>query len=423
MKSDRLLLAGLALVCRVVHADDSKWMMEYYKHPEPSKIAAYLTRSQKENLLSTPNTQAVTIGFMSQVIHDNPSSVTDWLQMSEKFPKADRQVILTAAWYSRVPQAIDYFKKTNVNAFAGQTPPDLNAFHIEQASDLDFYWARYFASGNPVPIRRIISALEYEKYSGALEKYKSSEKTKEDEKAAVYDSIFQAAMWSIESNCKQDQNIYTICKELFFSHELNETEKLWLVMALSKAKPKEFAVKLVSGKNPHLEITKSPPQTGIDSSGHGGQKDDQPVADSENRKTEEDFGAQLFLTEDKKFFDEWNKPQTPQLSPSDRARRNVPLHTVVLFSNPGLDQSESADVTADITVRKPDGNIYAEQKNLVCWKGKYGGAPFSLQLARSRLGIRIEPQDPMGSYSVEVVIRDNVKKVELKLRKTFVVEK
>lgn len=423
MKPNKLIFVIGLFVCSKLRADDSKWMMGYYKHPDPAKLGAHLQQWQKEGSLSNANVQAVTIGFVSQVMHDNPDLVTGWLQMSEKFPKADRQAILTAAWYARVPQANDYFTKANVNAFAGQTPPDLNKLPIKEASDLDFHWASYFASGNPVPIRRIISALELEKYSGAMEKYKSSKKTKEDEKAAVYDSIFQAAMWSLESNCKHDKAIYAICKELFFSHELNETEKLWLVVALSKARPDEFAFKLVSGKNPHLEITKSPPPIGLDRTGQGWKANSESIADSENRKSEKDFGAQLLLTEDGKFFEDWNKPETPNLTTAERARRNVPLHTVLLFSNPGLDKAESVDVTADITVRRPDGSVYADQKNLVCWKGKYGGAPFSLQLSQSRLGIRIEPQDPAGTYSVEAVVRDNIKKVELKLRKTFVVEK
>ena len=398
-------------------------MMQYYKHPEPAKIDNYLDQSRKQGLLSSQNTQAVTIGFLSQVMHGNPDLVTHWLEKSEKFSNADRQVILTAAWYSRVPQATEYFKKANINAFAGQTPPDVNAVRIETAADLDFYWARFFASGNPVPIRRIISALEYEKYSGALEKYKSSKKTKEDEKAALYDSIFQAATWSLKSNCKQDARVYTICKELFFSHELNETERMWLVLVLSKARPDEFAVKILSGKNPHIEITKSPPPLGMDKTGQGWLEDGKSAADTENRKSEKDFGAQLLLTEDEKFFNDWNKPETPNVSLADRARRNIPLFTVLIFSNPGLDKTESADVTADTTVSKPDGTVYAEHKDMVCWKGSYVAAPFSLQLSKSRLGIRIEPQDPAGTYSVEVAVHDNIKKVELKLHKTFIVEK
>jgi hypothetical protein len=37
--------------------------------------------------------------------------------------------------------------------------------------------------------------------------------------------------------------------------------------------------------------------------------------------------------------------------------------------------------------------------------------------------IRIEPQDPPGTYTVEVVVRDNIKKIEVPLEATFEVRK
>jgi hypothetical protein len=38
------------------------------------------------------------------------------------------------------------------------------------------------------------------------------------------------------------------------------------------------------------------------------------------------------------------------------------------------------------------------------------------------MGIRIEPKDPAGTYTAEVVVRDNVKKRELHLKRTFTVK-
>ena len=430
MKSGSATIASFLLATALVAADDDKWMREYYKHPAPQEVTTELKQWQKQGFLSNANTAAVMIGFLSQVMHDNPTLVTGWLRTSEKFAEADRQAVLTAAWYSRAGQALDYFAATKVTAFAGQEPPDFDRIPIDQAADLDFYWARYFASGNPGSIRRIVSALEYEKYAGALEKYKASKKTREDERAALFDSIFQAATWSLESNGKNDKNVYMICKELFFSQELNQPEKLWMAMVLAKARPDEFKVKLAGLKGEtHLEIVKSPPPTGIDGASlskappSSWQKDGKPIPDSESRKSEKDFGAQLLLTEEAKFFENWAKPETPTLARTDRARRNVPIHTVLLFSNPGLDKSESADVTADVTIRKPDGNTYSEPAHLVCWKGAYKGAPFSLQLGGQHIGIRIEPRDPAGKYSIEAIVHDNIKKVDLELHKTFEVDK
>ena len=57
------------------------------------------------------------------------------------------------------------------------------------------------------------------------------------------------------------------------------------------------------------------------------------------------------------------------------------------------------------------------------WKGKYIVPAHNLQLTERRMGIRIEPQDPPGVYTVEAVVRDNVKKIELPLKATFEVPK
>jgi hypothetical protein len=148
-------------------------------------------------------------------------------------------------------------------------------------------------------------------------------------------------------------------------------------------------------------------------------KDGEPVADAPNMKSANGFGAQLFLTENAKFFEDWSKPETPKLTPLKTAHRNVPIFTAILFADPGLDAEGSADVTCDIIVRRPDGSIYGEQKDVIGWKGKYLVPAHNLQLTQGRMGIRIEPQDPSGTFTVEVIVRDHIKKVELSLKEIF----
>ena len=150
-------------------------------------------------------------------------------------------------------------------------------------------------------------------------------------------------------------------------------------------------------------------------------KDGKPAADTPNMKSKDGFGAQLILTESAQFFDDWDKPETPRLQTleKNRAHRNVPVFTAITFVDPGTDASGSVNVTCNIVVRKPDGRIYGEQKDVVGWKGKYVVPPHHLQLSQGHMVIRIEPQDPSGTYSVEVTVRDHIKKIELPLKATF----
>ena len=135
------------------------------------------------------------------------------------------------------------------------------------------------------------------------------------------------------------------------------------------------------------------------------------------------FGVQFFLVEGEKFFADWEKPQPPHIAPVSIAKRGVPICTAVIFVGAGLKSDGKADVTYDTVVRKPDDSVYARDKDLVGAQEKIDPSPKALQLARDFTGIRIEPKDPAGVYTVEVVVKDKVKRVELHLKRRFTVEK
>ena len=152
-------------------------------------------------------------------------------------------------------------------------------------------------------------------------------------------------------------------------------------------------------------------------------KGGKPVADTDNQKARDGFGALLVLVDDKKFFEDWKKPGPPRFTTIANAERMKPVHTAVIFAGPGRDTNGVADVTCDVTFRKPDGSVYAEQKDVVCTQGRVVPSPGLLQLARDRMVIRIEPHDPAGTYTVEVTVRDNLKKVDLALKEQFTIRK
>jgi hypothetical protein len=152
-------------------------------------------------------------------------------------------------------------------------------------------------------------------------------------------------------------------------------------------------------------------------------KDGKPMPNTPGMKSKNGFGAALFLTENARIFEDWNKPETPKLTPVEKARRNIPIFTVILFTEPGTNTSGDANVTGDIIVRRPDGGIYGEQRNTVLWKHKYVAHSRGTQLSEGYLAIRIEPKDPAGTYTVEVIVRDHIKNVALTLKATFKVER
>jgi len=150
----------------------------------------------------------------------------------------------------------------------------------------------------------------------------------------------------------------------------------------------------------------------------------QPKDDSIALGETNGFGVQLFLVEGERFFADWEKPGAGvHINPVSVAKRGVPICTAVIFVGAGMKTDGKVDVTFDVVIRRPDGSVYGKEKDMIGAQDKIDPAPRALQLARDFEGIRIEPKDPAGVYTVEVVVKDHVKKVELHLVRKFTVEK
>lgn len=103
------------------------------------------------------------------------------------------------------------------------------------------------------------------------------------------------------------------------------------------------------------------------------------------------------------------------------AAREQQLVAAVLFANPGINIDGTSDITGDFRVLAPDGAIYGAQEGARIWEGDHP-AQNMLELGLQVMGIRIEPGDPSGTYTVECVVHDNLKKVSIRLARRFTVE-
>ena len=107
---------------------------------------------------------------------------------------------------------------------------------INSGSQLDMLWAEYFATSKIKPIKHIMTALNLSAHSGTIEKFKSGELENSGEtRSKIHkDAVFQSALWSIMSNCRQSELLFQYCVGLYESKELNEIEKRYLGMMLRK---------------------------------------------------------------------------------------------------------------------------------------------------------------------------------------------
>ncbi len=122
------------------------------------------------------------------------------------------------------------------------------------------------------------------------------------------------------------------------------------------------------------------------------------------------------LIDERGFFDEWQKPEMPKIKPVDTYRRGDEVIPILIFSTSAKDQNGNADLTYDITIRKPDGSVYGHQEKLTVWQG--APAPM-MHLVKQPLVIRLERTDPLGIYTISTTVFENVRQQKVPMEFSF----
>ena len=141
-------------------------------------------------------------------------------------------------------------------------------------------------------------------------------------------------------------------------------------------------------------------------------EDRTPVPDNNWRASSGEFGALLLITNrPDEFFEQWNKPPSPDYQPSmsttDTAHRGDTVVAITLFSGCEVDDDGNCDSEIDFRVLNPDGSVYSEHRNAELWKDKPGPPRGTLQVSVDNLAFKVETDDPLGNYKIEVAVRDN----------------
>ena len=143
---------------------------------------------------------------------------------------------------------------------------------------------------------------------------------------------------------------------------------------------------------------------------------------TDNIKSQGNFGAQLYLIIDADFFLNWRKPETPTIAPISIAVRGQSVFSAIVFYGATRDSKGLANVSYDVTVRRPDKSVYSTSPGLVGFQDLATADDKALQLGRNYVSINVGTGDPAGLYTVEAVVHDNISRVELPLVQHFVVQ-
>ena len=148
---------------------------------------------------------------------------------------------------------------------------------------------------------------------------------------------------------------------------------------------------------------------------------DEPLSEEPWRKAVGDFGAMLLLTaKPGEFLAGWGKSSdVAPIELAARAPRGVPIVAFVVFSGCAPDAEALCNTTVDFKVFKPDGTVYGEFTGMELWQNKPLPPTRTLHLGEGFARTVIEPEDPLGFYGVEAIVRDLNAGVSVFLRQEF----
>ena len=150
--------------------------------------------------------------------------------------------------------------------------------------------------------------------------------------------------------------------------------------------------------------------------------DDQPAPDTEWRKTDGPFGAQLFITDDaKSVYDFWvNEEGGVPIKRIDRAPAGTYVETVVFFIRCAANRRGECSVRGFVTVTRSDGRVLAKDQELLLSEKP---PPEGYHLGISEAGAGLELEDFDGSYLFEMRVIDAVANREVQLSQQIVVDR
>jgi len=229
------------------------WMTSYYQNPQPDHFVTGVRQMSERGTLSAP----VTGAFLSRVLAKNPAKIPVWMAALADLSDRNKEVLHKAIWLSGTDAGKAYLKDQGLAYLLKDPAPDTLKEEIDAPSVLDMLWGYFFATGDEAPIRRIVSALNYSKYAGAMERYETSKKTPDDWEQAHNDAIFRAAVSSLSSTWRQHQRIKEICDGLLKGKELNPTETQMLKIMLANLNAETDAKNKTSPGHSLEDSTKS----------------------------------------------------------------------------------------------------------------------------------------------------------------------
>lgn len=223
-----------------VDSKDGKWLFNYPSEPKPAVAFAHFLNCPRPYIDEKGAILWSSIWFYKYVFEENEFLIpylVDFFenQASEQQKKDIILLLFLIGKTESLPKLTDNLEEYK-KSLRDIVIPNPYA-EITTGSQEDMLWAEFFATSRVKPIKHLITAFNLSKYSGVLDKIKRKEITEINEEVrrkAMLEAVFQAALWSLSSNCMNCDLLLQYCIGIYESDELNEIEKGYLGVVLKK---------------------------------------------------------------------------------------------------------------------------------------------------------------------------------------------
>ncbi len=183
-----------------------EWVTYYYRDPAPEKIPAAITYFSGSPLYQS-NANMPMVAFFSALFRKDPSLTRNaFNEISAKGSENAKIMMVNALSLTNDPvgramlgEAKNVWRSKQLEEIIERQlslpPVDLYGIDVNSPLVLDMLWASFFATGDDLPVQRVISVLHLVKDGQGDEIV-----------------VGGGAQWSLQSNAKQHPRVLEICK-------------------------------------------------------------------------------------------------------------------------------------------------------------------------------------------------------------------
>ena len=225
-----------AAIATATVQDLSKWVMNYYRKPDPQTIPARVRRMSELKMIVNGRPEANQM-FFGQLMHSNPDKVAAWMDVWKDLPEADRNVLVQAAWISQTEEGKQWLAKNGHKELAEKKghPMVTGEAMVLEPYHVDMLWEWFFATGDKAPIIQIVGKFNMLNADPGDEELPAKPAPGVDRATYLRQTIGGVAVWSASSLAVQHEKLLAILKELTKHPQLPDRGGKWLTRVIEIA--------------------------------------------------------------------------------------------------------------------------------------------------------------------------------------------